>query len=78
MDTETLQMVIGPNIAKYREEKGFTQAKLAELIGVTPVFVSRVERGQKMMKVMTLYTAHLFPRQTRSPETWPFTRTTPT
>lgn len=56
MDAETLQMVIGANIAKYREEKGLTQAKLAELIGVTPVFVSRVERGQKMMKVMTLYT----------------------
>lgn len=55
MDKETLQVIIGLNIARYREQKGLTQAKLAELINVTPVFVSRVERGQKMMKVATLY-----------------------
>lgn len=55
MDKETLQMIIGSNIARYREQKGLTHAKLAELINVTPVFVSRVERGQKMMKVATLY-----------------------
>ena len=55
MDKETLQTIIGSNIARYREQKGLTQAKLAELINVTPVFVSRVERGQKMMKVATLY-----------------------
>ena len=55
MDKETLQMIIGSNVARYREQKGLTQAKLAELINVTPVFVSRVERGQKMMKVATLY-----------------------
>ncbi len=55
MEKEALQSVIGSNITKYREQAGLTQAQLAELINVTPVFVSRVERGQKMMKVATLY-----------------------
>lgn len=55
MDKETLQMIIGSNIARYREQKGLTQAELAELVNITPVFISRVERGQKMMKVSTLY-----------------------
>ena len=55
MEKEALQSVIGSNITKYREQAGLTQAQLAELINVTPVFVPRVERGQKMMKVATLY-----------------------
>lgn len=29
--------------------------QLAERVGVITVFISRVERGQKMMKVHTLY-----------------------
>ena len=32
-----------------------TQATLAEKIGISTAFVSRVERGQKKMKVETLY-----------------------
>jgi transcriptional regulator with XRE-family HTH domain len=35
--------------------KGLTQATLAEKIGISTAFVSRVERGQKKMKVETLY-----------------------
>lgn len=43
------------NIARYREAAGLTQATLAEKIGISTAFVSRVERGQKKMKVETLY-----------------------
>lgn len=54
MKSETLQRILGENIAKYRTEQGMTQAYLAEMVGVSTAFLSRVERGQKMMKVPTL------------------------
>lgn len=55
MAHKALEEVIGRNIAKYREAAGLTQAILAEKIGISTAFVSRVERGQKKMKVETLY-----------------------
>ena len=54
MKSETLQRILGENITKYRTEQGMTQAYLAEMVGVSTAFLSRVERGQKMMKVPTL------------------------
>ena len=54
MRNDSLNCIIGANIAKYRSEKGLTQAELAERVGITAAFVSRVERGQKMLKVETL------------------------
>lgn len=56
MDKDGLQATIGRNIARYRQEAGLTQAELAEKIGVSIAFISRVERGSKMMKVEHLYT----------------------
>lgn len=50
-----LEQIVGDNIARYRGLTGLTQAQLAEKIGVSTAFLSRVERGQKMMKVRTLY-----------------------
>lgn len=55
MADHTLEVTIGRNVARYRTQAGMTQAQLAEKIGVSTAFVSRVERGQKMMKVRTLY-----------------------
>lgn len=55
MAHEALEEIIGRNIARYRETAGLTQATLAEKIGISTAFVSRVERGQKRMKVETLY-----------------------
>lgn len=55
MAYEALEEIIGRNIARYREAAGLTQATLAEKIGISAAFVSRVERGQKKMKVDTLY-----------------------
>lgn len=45
MKSETLQRILGENIAKYRTEQGMTQAYLAEMVGVSTAFLSRVERG---------------------------------
>lgn len=55
MAHKILEEIIGKNIARYREAAGLTQATLAEKIGISTAFVSRVERGQKKMKVETLY-----------------------
>ena len=55
MAHKALEEIIGRNIARYREASGLTQATLAEKIGISTAFVSRVERGQKRMKVETLY-----------------------
>ena len=55
MAHKILEEIIGKNIAGYREAAGLTQATLAEKIGISTAFVSRVERGQKKMKVETLY-----------------------
>ncbi len=54
MTDTVLESTIGKNVAKYRFQAGMTQAELAEHVGVSVAFVSRVERGQKMMKVSTL------------------------
>lgn len=38
---------------KYREKAHLTQAELAEFVRVENAFISRVERGQKLMKLKT-------------------------
>lgn len=45
---------IGENTRKYRTRAGLTQAELAEKVGVGTSFISRVERGQKRMRIETL------------------------
>ena len=53
METDILR-VIGENTRMYRERAGLTQADLAERVGVGTAFISRVERGQKRMRLETL------------------------
>ena len=48
MSETQLEKTIGSNISRYRTELGLTQSQAGS-------FISRVERGQKMMKVQTLY-----------------------
>ena len=55
MAHEALEEIVGRDIARYREVAGLTQATLAGKIGISTAFVSREERGQKRMKVETLY-----------------------
>lgn len=54
MSEETLAAVVGANIEKYRRKADLTQGKLAEKAGVGVAFISRVERGEKLMKLQTL------------------------
>ncbi len=54
MAISSLETTIGNNVAKYRNMAGLTQTQLAERAGISTAFISRVERGQKMMKVSTL------------------------
>lgn len=55
MTEHTLVAIIGGNVAKYRDSAGLAQTQLAKRVGISTSFISRVERGQKMMKVHTLY-----------------------
>ncbi len=55
MDKEQLAVLIGKNICRYREESRLTQRDLAEKVGVGTAFISRIERGEKSMKLYTLY-----------------------
>ena len=54
MDKELLG-VIGENVKKYREKAHLTQADLAEKIGIGTASVSRIERGEKRMRIETLH-----------------------
>ena len=54
MTDAALANTLGQIVAKDRLQAGLTHEELAEAIGVSVAFVSRVERGQKMMKVATL------------------------
>jgi transcriptional regulator with XRE-family HTH domain len=38
---------IGPAIRHYRAEAGLTQSELAESVGLTPSYLSRLENGQE-------------------------------
>ena len=45
--TQEVYQVMLKNIRKTREDKGISQKKMAEAIGVTPNFLSAFERGEK-------------------------------
>ena len=53
MDKELLG-IIGENVKKYREKANLTQAELAEKVGIGTASVSRIERGEKRLKMETL------------------------
>ncbi len=54
MVKETLAVQMGQNIQHLRKARGLTQAQLAEKINVSTAFISRVERGDKLISVKTL------------------------
>lgn len=47
-------MTLGQKIAQAREKKGITQTELAEKVGVSSVFICRVESGYKVPGVFVL------------------------
>ncbi len=46
---------LGKNIAKYRNEKGWSQEKLAEIVDLSREYITRVERGQKNISLKKLF-----------------------
>ena len=46
---------LGQNIAKYRKEKQFSQEKLAEIVGLSREYITRVENGQKNISLKKLF-----------------------
>ena len=47
--------ILGQNIAKYRQKKNLSQEKLAELVDLSREYVTRVERGQKNIRLKKLF-----------------------
>ena len=43
------------NIAKYRNAKGWSQEKLAEVVDLSREYVTRVEKGQKNISLKKLF-----------------------
>lgn len=48
------EMDIGERLKRVRKQRGLTQAKLAELSGVTTTMISNMENGKSMVGVYTL------------------------
>ncbi len=49
-----ISLQLGKNIAMLRKSAGLTQAKLAELVGVETLSISRMERGAVAPSIATL------------------------
>jgi len=47
--------LLGQNIKKYREAKGLSQEKLAELVDLSREYISDVERGHKRISLKKLF-----------------------
>lgn len=56
-DEEYIYELVSYNIKKYRKEKNFTQAKLAELTNLSHEFIRRIEskKGEKKFTLLTIY-----------------------
>ena len=55
MARKSLAKRIGSRLRARREARGLSQAKLAELVDVTPNFIGLLERGEKMPTVARLF-----------------------
>ncbi len=47
--------LLGKNIKKYRESKGFSQEKLAEIVDLSREYIADVERGHKRISLKKLF-----------------------
>lgn len=50
----SIAVKLGANIKLHRQTKGWTQERLAELIGSTPSYIGRLERGEQNVKLQTI------------------------
>ena len=51
---QELVRAVGARVAEARRERGFTQEKLSEAIGIEPVTLSRLETGHRALSHSTL------------------------
>jgi transcriptional regulator with XRE-family HTH domain len=54
MTESDLRAVLGENLKKYRTFKGLSQAKLAEILGISSNFISDIENGKRWLSSDTL------------------------
>lgn len=54
-DQDRLYREVGQKIREIREQKGMTQAKLAETVSLTRTSITNVERGRQKLFVHTLF-----------------------
>jgi transcriptional regulator with XRE-family HTH domain len=54
MTESDLRSILGENLKKYRTLKGFSQAKLAEILDISPNFISDIETGKRWLSSDTL------------------------
>lgn len=47
--------LLGANIAKYRQKKGWSQEKLSEVVDLSREYITRVENGQKNISLKKLF-----------------------
>lgn len=47
--------LLGKNIKKYREARGFSQEFLAEKVDLSREYITRVENGQKFISLRKLF-----------------------
>ncbi len=50
----TTKQALGLRIKEFRERNGFTQDKLAEMVGIDPKHLSRIENGKNYPSIETL------------------------
>ena len=53
-EKQVLRSIIGNNINMYRIKNGYSQDVLAEKVGISPSYVTRIENGQKFVSVYVL------------------------
>jgi transcriptional regulator with XRE-family HTH domain len=54
MTESDLRAVLGENLKKYRTFRGLSQAKLAEILDISPNFISDIETGKRWLSSDTL------------------------
>jgi transcriptional regulator with XRE-family HTH domain len=54
MTESDLRAIFGENLKKYRTFKGLSQAKLAEILDISPNFISEIETGKRWVSSDTL------------------------
>jgi transcriptional regulator with XRE-family HTH domain len=54
MTESDLRTIFGENLKKFRTIKGLSQAKLAEILDISPNFISEIETGKRWVSSDTL------------------------